>query len=422
MSGTGAVELIGARGVTVDFGSRRILDGVNLSVVPGEFVGITGPNGAGKSTLLRALVGRVRPSAGTIVLRGRDLATYPLRERARLVSHLGQDPPDAFPFPVIDVVLMGRYPFLGRFARETAADLERARRAIEYVGLSGFEDRYYTELSGGERQLVLFARVLTQETELLLLDEPTANLDIHHQDQIFSMAWELTREGKSVVASLHNLNVSSQYCSRLVLLSGGRVVASGRPAEVLRPEVLDPVYGTRTVVSPSPATGSLTVSVVPRGRAPDRRGRTVHLVGGAGSAVNLTRELSRLGYRLTGGIAHAYDADEALWRALEVPRHTVSAFSRIGAEDVAAAAPLVEGADLAILTSFPVGPGNVENLRLATRARRLVVLDPGPEDMPRSFFGDDVRERFAALSGRAEHLAYAELVAGLESGSIWGRE
>jgi iron complex transport system ATP-binding protein len=419
MSGEDRGVLMSARGLSVTLGERRILEGVDLQVLRGEFVGIIGPNGAGKSTLLRALVGMLAPEAGTVELMGRELRSLPLRERARLVSFLAQDPPDAFPFPVIDVVLMGRYPYLARLARESVSDLEKARRAIEYVGLSGFEDRFYTELSGGERQLVLFARVLTQETELLLLDEPTANLDIRHQDQFFSMAWELAREGKAVVASLHNLNVASQYCSRLVLLDRGKVVVDGRPHEALRPEVLDPVYGARTVVTPSPATGSLMVSVVPRGRQAGPDGHRIHLIGGAGSAVNITRELARLGCRLSGGIAHEYDADEALWRALGVRRHTVGAFSRIGAADVEAARPLVEEAEAVILTSFPLGAGNMENLRLAALARRLVIVDPGPEDMPRSFFSDEARAFFAELSPRAQHLGYPELARALEGGSFW---
>jgi iron complex transport system ATP-binding protein len=336
-----------------------------------------------------------------------------------MVSYLGQEPPEAQPFPVLDVVLLGRYAHHGRFARETSADRERAHRSLEYVGLSGFEHRPYTELSGGERQLVLFARILAQETDLLLLDEPTANLDIRHQDLFFSMLWELAREGKGALVSVHNLNVASQYCSRLVLLDKGRVVAEGRAEDVLRPDLLDPVYGAATVVSPSPGTGSLTVAVLPRGPKNGAGGRRIHLIGGAGSAVNPTRALARLGYDLSAGIAHEYDADEALWRTLGVPRKTVGAFSRIHAEDVRAAQTYVESAELVILCSFPVGPGNLENLRLAARARRLVIVVPGPGDLERSFFSQEARDLFEALPPHALRVSYRELVADLESGRFW---
>jgi len=138
MSGTRTGELVRARGVGVALRGHRILEGIDLAVGSGEFVGIIGPNGAGKSTLLRTLVGMLEPEMGEVSIAGRDLRALPLRERARRVSYLGQDPPDAFPFPVIDVVLMGRYPHLARVAREAESDLEKARRALEYVWLSGF--------------------------------------------------------------------------------------------------------------------------------------------------------------------------------------------------------------------------------------------------------------------------------------------
>jgi iron complex transport system ATP-binding protein len=406
-------ELLRAEGLTYRIGRAEILRGVSLRVQPGELLGLIGPNGAGKTTLLRLLLGVLAPSAGAVFLKGRPLARLKPRERARVAAYLGQESSSAFPFPVLDVVLMGRYPHVGRLAREGQADLEKARRALAYVGLAGLEGRFFHELSGGERQLALFARVLAQETELLLLDEPTANLDIRHQDLFFSMALELAREGKAVVACVHNLNVASQYCSRLVLLSRGAVAADGKPEEVLRPEVLDPVFTTRTVITANAATGSLTVGVVPR-RLPGE-GPRVHLIGGAGSAVNLTRELERLGYRISGGIAHEFDADQVLWRSLGVPSAVVGAFSRITGEDVERAASLVEEAELTILCSFPIGVGNAENLRLASRAARLVIVEPEPGDPPRSFFSEEGRRLFQELAPRARTMRLAELLGELEA-------
>ncbi len=391
-----------AHGLTWTVGSATIVDSLDLAVERGELVGVIGPNGAGKTTLLRLLAGLLPPTAGEVLLDGRAIDGMESRGRARLVSFMTQDVSQAFPFTVMEILLMGRYPHLGRFQKEGTEDLERARRMLSYVGLTAVEERGFNVLSGGERQLVLFAKALVQDTDGLLLDEPSSSLDIHHQDRIFSMAQELAREGRAVIASVHNLSVAAQYCSRLVLLEKGRIACDGRPEQVLRSEILDRVYGVRTMVSPSLATGSLTVTVVPRDRG--AAGIRVHLIGGAGSAVNLTRELYRLGCSLTGGIAHEYDSDEKLWRSLGIRCVSVGAFSRITDEQVKEASPFVEQADLTILCSFPVGQGNLGNLRLASMARRLLVLKPGPEEVPRTFFSAEGTSLFEQVCAGARVL------------------
>ncbi|UCG00071.1 MAG: ABC transporter ATP-binding protein [Spirochaetaceae bacterium] len=412
-------NLIETRSVGFVTAEKRIIDGISISVKRGEFVGLVGPNGAGKTTLLRLMIGVLPPTAGEVLLEERRLQEIRLRERARKMSYLSQETSTVFPYPVLDILLMGRYPFLGRFRRESESDLDKARRALAYVGMSDFEDRYFNELSGGERQLILFAKILVQETDLLLLDEPTSNLDIKHQDQFFSMACELTREKKAVVAAVHNLNIASQYCSRLILLHRGRVAAEGKPDEVLRSEQLDGVYETKTVVTRNTSTGALVVNVAPRAQAGRYPMPRIHVIGGAGSAINLTRELVRLGYRISGGVAHEYDADQKLWHTLEVPFVSIGAFSHITAQDLDKARSLVEEADLTILCSFPVGPGNEGNLALAERARRLVILEAGPQEEPRIFFSQNAQAVFYSLLEKAEHMDYWQLCEALESGTIF---
>ncbi len=400
-----------AAGLTWRVGQATIVDGIEVSVERGELVGIIGPNGAGKTTLLRLLAGLLPPSAGSVLLEGKDIAGMEARDRARRLAFMSQEATQVFAFTVMEILLMGRYPHLRRFENEGPGDRERARRMLSYVGLSGIEERGFGELSGGERQLVLFAKSLVQDTDALLLDEPSSSLDIHHQERIFSMAQELAREKRAVVTSVHNLGVAAQYCSRLILLERGRVAAEGRPEQVLRREILDRVYGVRTIVSPSLATGSLTVTVVPWRAGPSVT--HIHLIGGAGSAVNLTRELFRLGCSLTGGISHEYDSDGKLWQSLGVECVSVGAFSRIADEDVESAARLVAAADLTILCSFPVGPGNVGNLRLAARARNLVIVAEGPEEVPRTFISPEARGLFEGLQAGARLLRHDQIVAEL---------
>ena len=397
-------------------GPATILTGVDVSVSPGELLGVIGPNGAGKTTLLRLLAGLLEPSEGTVFIGGREIGSFDSRERARRLAFMSQETSQTFPFTVMEVLLMGRYPHLSRFEQESADDRDRARRNLSYVGLAGLEERPMNELSGGERQLVLFAKTLVQDTDILILDEPSSSLDIRHQDRIFSMAQELASEKKALVASVHTLGVAAQYCTRLILLDRGHVAAVGRPEEVLRSAVLDPVYGVRTVVTLNAATGSLAVSVVPR-RAAGKKLR-VHLIGGAGSAMNLTRELYRLGFELSGGITHEYDSDEKLWRSLGCRCETIGAFSRITDEDVLRATPLVQEADVTILCSFPIGTGNLGNLRLAERARSLIVLRPGSEDVPRSFFSSEGKSLFDEVSAKSRVRDYSEVIGELEKESV----
>ena len=402
------MPLLEAEGLVYAAGGKRILDGVGMSADPGDLVGVIGPNGAGKTTFLRLLCGLIAPAAGSVRVDGRPLQAMRPAERARRIAFMSQDTSQAFAFTVTEVLLMARYPWLARFERETDADRERARRALAYVGLAGFEDRSFTELSGGERQLVMFARVLVQDTEVIALDEPSSSLDIRHQDRVFSMARELARERRVVVTSVHDLDAASRWCTRLMLLDRGRLATSGTPEEVLQSGNLDPVYGVRTLVSANPAAGGLSVAVIPE-RLPGR-GPRVHLVGGAGSAVNLTRELLRLGCEVTGGIAHEHDSDEKLWKSLGIEHLAVGAFSRIGDEDIDRATGLVDAADITVLCAFPVGTGNLGNLRLAARARRLVVMEPRPGDTPRSFFAEEGRGLFAGLTARADTLGWDALV------------
>ncbi len=174
---------------------------------------------------------------------------------------MSQDMQPAFNLPVLEVALLGRYAHVRRLEAFSEADRAVAAAALSTVGLDGFDERPFHELSTGEKHLVLFARVLVQEAAVLLLDEPTANLDITHRERIFSLASQAAGRGCAVVAAIHDLNEAAAHCSRLALLHRGRIVADGAPEAVLRPEVLEPVYGVRAVVTRSLATGALLVEV-----------------------------------------------------------------------------------------------------------------------------------------------------------------
>ena len=236
--------------------ARTALRGVSLSVAPGEVVGLVGPNGSGKTTLIRAVTGVLRPVSGEVRLLGDDSAALSSRDRALRAAVVPQEPllPDAF--TALEIVLMGRTPHLTLLQNEDAGDVAAAERAMRATATWEFADRPAGELSGGERQRVVVARALAQEAPLLLLDEPTAHLDLGHQAGVLELMRRLCREERrGVLAVVHDLTLAAQYCDRLVLISSGEVVAQGTAAEVLRKDVLRAVYGAAVDVFPHPQTG-----------------------------------------------------------------------------------------------------------------------------------------------------------------------
>lgn len=239
---------------------KLILNQIELNVRKGELLGLIGPNGAGKSTLLKLLMKVLAPTGGTIFLEGEELFNLSQKEVAQKVAFLPQSPSLESPFTCREVVLMGRYPHLGRFEAESERDRKIAEEAMERTRTAPFAERFITELSGGERQRVLLARTLAQEAKFLLLDEPTANLDPHHQLGVMDLAASLAKKGMAIVAALHDLNLAARYCHRLALLHRGDIVAVGKPEEVLTPQNLRSVYGIEAEVSIHSLTGSLLVT------------------------------------------------------------------------------------------------------------------------------------------------------------------
>jgi iron complex transport system ATP-binding protein len=254
-----------ARGLGFRYGGRRVLDGVDLAVHPGELVGVIGPNGSGKTTLVRLLSGVLVPGAGEVRLDGRPLAAHSRREIARRVAVVAQDAPLTFAFTALEVVLMGRAPHLSRLGFPGARDVALARAAMARLEVADVEARSLDQLSGGERQRVLLARALAQDAPVLVLDEPTTHLDLRHQTGIYDVVRELCRrEGTAVVSVLHDLNLAALYCDRILLLAGGRAARTGTPAEVLTADALAAAYVAAVDVQRDAVTGRVVVLPRPR--------------------------------------------------------------------------------------------------------------------------------------------------------------
>ena len=259
-----ANTIVHAVGVSVTIDKRTIIDDVTIDILPGEVLALVGPNGAGKSTLLSVLSGDVQPDAGTVTLGGRELGGIRHLELARLRSVLTQENQVSFPFTVEEVVEMGRSPWARTPERER--DAEAIAEALTLTEVAHLADRRYTSLSGGEKARVSLARVLAQQTPLIFLDEPTAALDLRHQEEVMRTARVLASEGRAVVVVVHDLSLAAAFADRVALIERGSLVALGTPSDVLTEDAIAGVYGLPVEVLDQ--DGRLVV--IPRRSAPRR--------------------------------------------------------------------------------------------------------------------------------------------------------
>jgi iron complex transport system ATP-binding protein len=266
------VSTLELRGIETSYpgrpASQPVLRGIDLRLDPGEMLAIIGPNGAGKSTLLKLVSGVLRASAGSASLIGRDLRTMHPRDVARQVAVVPQEGPIPSGLVVREMVALGRTPYARLLLGPTVDDREAVDWALAAAGVEELAGRFLDELSGGERQRVVLARALAQEPRLLLLDEPTANLDLHHQVAMLELVRGLTRDrGIAVLAAVHDLQLAALYCDRVALMLGGRIVSQGPPEAVLTEALLLEAFGQRVVLSEHPTHGVPLVALVPNGNA-----------------------------------------------------------------------------------------------------------------------------------------------------------
>lgn len=255
---------------------RATLEGIEITIAPGTVNGIIGPNGSGKSTLLRLLLGALPPATGEIALEGRPLSRWTRRELARAVGVVPQREELNFPLTVRELVGMGRYPHLRTWQREGDADRRAIANALARTSLTDLAERPLDTLSGGELQRARIARALAQEPRTLVLDEPTAALDIRHEMAIFELLRDLAEEeGATIVLVTHNLNLAARYADQILLLHQGRIAAHGPPAQALEQQVLEEVYGWPLAVTthPGPGPDAGAPQVVPLSLAPTHHHR-----------------------------------------------------------------------------------------------------------------------------------------------------
>jgi iron complex transport system ATP-binding protein len=382
-----------------------LLKDLTFTIAKGTFTGILGPNGSGKTTLLKCLTKLLSPQKGRIILGEQDLARLSVREIARKVGVVPQKWEANYAFTAKDLVLMGRFAHQKRFQAETAQDLAVTQEAMLATNTWQFAERPVTEMSGGELQRVIIAQALAQSPDILLLDEPTASLDINHQMEICDLIKLLTtKRNLTVVAVFHDLNLAAQYCDRIILLRQGRLFAAGDTLKVLTESNLNQVYETRIQVKRDPDSGRPFINIYSRekaqrvnvcenhfseipawhahARSPAMDAIKIYLIGGGGMAVDLYNLLHSLGYRLSTGVLNIGDTDWQTARELEIPIVEAPPFSPITDELYQLNLAQIKTADLVVLANIPFGVGNLKNLLAAEAAfqmnKPLFVCDFNP--------------------------------------------
>ena len=370
---------IAARGISAGYGRREVIRGVDLCLGAGEFVGLIGPNGAGQSTLLKALSKAIPITSGDLHISGKLSDKLRGKSLAREIAFVPQSEAAIFDFKVIDVVLMGRNPYSQGLSLESPEDYAEAARAMSATDVLHLAERPITELSGGEHRRALIARALAQRAPTLLLDEPTAHLDLAHQRDILALVRrQVENEGTSCLAAIHDLNLAAAYCDRLVLLADGSVLAEGPNREVLREEILTRAFGAGIELANS---GGRTF-VLPSQPSPEgRNGLKVHVVCGGGSGAEILSMLRRRGHAVTAGVLNLMDSDQLACEALGIQHTTAPPYSAIGRESIDECERIAEASDVLVVAPVPIGPGNLPNLemtmRLQGRGKSIALLKSG---------------------------------------------
>lgn len=248
------MRLFQLENIKAGYGEKDVLKNIDLAIEREEFIAIIGPNGAGKSTLLKVLAGNIKPKEGTIIFKETELHKYKLSSIAREVSVVHQTVQNLMPFSVYEFIRMGRFPHQNTWIVETDEDRKIIQNALEITGITNLKDRLLSELSSGERQLVSVAQALAQSMNVMLLDEPISHLDINHSIQIMDILYRLSQNGTTIITVLHDINMASCYCKRVIGIKNGHIFLNGKPQDVITYNLIEELFDTQCVVYENPIT------------------------------------------------------------------------------------------------------------------------------------------------------------------------
>jgi len=369
-------------GLHFSYNGKPVLQKITLSVQKGEILAIVGPNGSGKTTLLKNISGVLTPDAGVVYLDMKRVTSLLPRELSRCLTAVEQEREVGFDFTVREVIAMGRIPYQSRFAKETTKDAQLIREAMELAHVTSFASRSIRELSGGEKQRVFLAMALAQDPRVLLLDEPTAYLDINYQLQIMKIVRQQAAAGLTVLMAIHDLNLAAQYADRVAILHQGRLLAVGRPADVLTEVNIKQAFQADVVVGKNLVTNSIYISTVAQKlKAPTSFGKSLgklHVICGGGSGATVLHALADR-FSLSVGVVSPLDSDFQVAQHLGAKLVMEAPFAHISTRAYEANLASMRSSDGVVICETPFGPGNLLNLRAALELESktsIYVLNP----------------------------------------------
>lgn len=358
-----------------------VLKSIGLEFAKAGFTSIVGPNGSGKSTLLKQISGILKPSQGSLIINGVNIETINKKDIAKLMAVVPQNTALEFDYKVMDVVLMGRYPYISRFKGETPRDREIAIENMKYTNTYQFKDRSFNQLSGGERQRVILAQALTQQPKILLLDEPISHLDLQHQIEIMTLIKKLSMDQElTVVAVLHDLNIAAAYSDYIVMMKNGEVACQGTPVETFTTQNISSVFNIDVEVEVSTHTNKPYIYTIARHEIKKNNVR-VHVICGGGSGSEIITNLFHAGFEVSAGVLSIGDLDWKVSKDFDLKVAEDIPFTRISDDANLINKNLAAEADYIIITDLYIGKANIRNLE--------VLLEEELQSKPILILGDE---------------------------------
>ncbi|MGM0365218.1 MAG: ABC transporter ATP-binding protein [Actinomycetota bacterium] len=380
------MDMVEVKNLNFSYNGNPVLRNISFGVEKNSFISILGPNGSGKSTLINIISRVLKKYGGNINIDSKDLASLSSREVAKLVAVVPQSTNPGFNFTVREMVAMGRYPYISRLESLKQTDEAAVESVIKKTRLNSFADRRYNELSGGEKQRVIIAQALVQDTPLLLLDEPTSHLDINFQIELMDLFGKLNRDdGKTVIGIFHDINLAIQYSNKALFLKDGTVFDYGNIEDVVTEENIERVFSSEVYVAKNPFTGKLYIN--PTFNAHPARSKNikdirVHVIAGGGAASPVLSMLYSHGYKVSCGVVNNLDTDLDTAQMLGIPFVSEAPFSPISLYAQNRNLEFIKGSDYVVLSSLEFGHGNFSNLVSAKEAleagKEVVVIEEVP--------------------------------------------